>query len=441
MKHFPIKSAVGLASFAILASAFPVFAQNANPFGNRDSADTSVSYKPPAVFVTKINLEPITNSAEIKGRFMVWNNDNETIGGLLYRIDLLDPLPPADQNSGTVEDTATLYDRFVSGDQFVLAPNERKEIVFTYQPPLLPTGNYRIQITATDKHGRDMGWWNADLSLTNQKHTFLKLVTGPLLSPEYPDRKFPSQAGPNITPEKNISLNATAINGSSSKITIVPKLDIYEFDIARGKTETVKGKESAVLANAAKEISLPVVAASKPGVYYGLLYLTDGKTQQKISNLAEYRWVVKGEHAEIVSIRIIKAAIKKDAEMMVRVDLVGSADAFTKTKANLNVVIKDRDGIVGSIDAKGAELTDGVASTQGPIKLSRDLKASPEIIATLTDQKGTQVDQTIIPLTNDPASAATLKNSLPVKIGIVILLLIGAVLIVIKKLFQKPKKM
>lgn len=435
------KTLAGLFALMLLFDTAPAFAQSPDPFGNRAQADTSISYKPPAIFVTKINLEPVSSTNEIKGKFLIWNNDKETIGGLLYRIDLLDPLPASDPNTGSVEDNSALYDRFVSSDQFLLSPNERKEIAFIYNPPSLPSGKYRIQITATNTRGRDMGWWNADVSLSGQTTGFIKLITGPLLSPEYPDRKFPSQAGPNITSGKNFSLNVSAINTSMPDKKVIPILDIYEFDVARGLQETIKGKEVIIQANQTKNIIFPVTAVKKPGVNYGLLYLIDSDTGQKISNMAEYRWVVKGEHAEVISLRIIKDATKKDQEIMVRVDLVGSADAFTKTKVDLNVAIKDSDGIVGNIDVKSAELTDGVATTQGPIKLTRDLKNNSEIIATIKNENGNQIDQYVIPLTDNSTPAIPPKPSKSIQIGVAIILLAGAGLYGIKNIFKKTKKM
>ncbi|MDO8512571.1 MAG: hypothetical protein Q7S57_04815 [bacterium] len=435
------KTLTGLFVLMLLFDTAPAFAQSPDPFGNRAQADTSISYSPPAIYVTKINLEPISATNEIKGKFMVWNNDKETIGGLLYRIDLLDPLPEPDPNTGSVEDNSALYDRFVSSDQFSLSPNERKEIAFSYNPPALPEGKYRIQITATNSRGRDMGWWNEDVSLSSQKTGFIKLVTGPLLSPEYPDRKFPSQAGPNITPGKYINLNVSALNNFETPANIIPVLYIYEFDIARGLFDKIKIPAVKIPAGDAKNISFPLQVASKPGVYYGLLTLEDFTSNQKVSNLAEYRWVVKGEHAEVISMRIIKNATKKDQEMMVRVDLVGSADAFTKTKVDLNVAIKDSDGIVGNIDVKSAELTDGVATTQGPIKLTRDLKNNSEIIATIKDQKGNQIDQYIIPLTENSTPTIPPKSYKSIQIGVAIILLAGAGLYGIKNIFKKIKKM
>jgi hypothetical protein len=428
-----------LAAIFLFAGSSAI-AQNNDPFGNRSQADTSVSYKPPAVYVTKINLEPTATSNQVKGKFMVWNNEKEVIGDLLYRIDLLDPLPKADPESGNVEDNAAIYDRFVSTNKFSLLPNERKEFSFTYNPPsTLPGGNYRIQITATNSRGRDMGWWDADVQLPVQKINFIKLITGPLISPEYPDRTFPAQAGPNISPEKSFNLNITAQNDSATDLKVTPILYLYEFDVARGLLDTINGKAISVPAHQKKTISFPVIAAKVPRVYYGILVLKDAASGKQLSNLAEYRWVVKGEHAEVLAMRVVKTATGKGQAAIIRVDLVGSADAITKTKVDLNVAVKDKQGTAGNIDVKGVELGDGVYTTQGPITLARDLEENKVIVATLKNQLGKEIDIYSIPLDFNAATLKTWTNTGILQIGFGIIA-VGIVLVFVSKIFFKKKQ-
>lgn len=437
------KISATIIAFSILLWGLGASAQTNNPFGNRDSADTSISYKPPAIYVTKINLDPIDSQNNVSGKFTVWNNEKDLIGGLLYRIDLLDPLPKANPDTGNVEDNSLLYDRFVSTEQFSLNPNEKKDFSFSYSAPPLPAGNYRIQITATNSLGRDMGWWDADLRLNEKNQSFIKLVSGPLLSPEYPDRRFPSQAGPNISPNNKFTLNVTALNAGNQDLQVIPTMYLYEFDVARGLLDTIRGKEETIRSRATKDIVFPVSASDVPRVYYALLVLEDVKNGNRVSNLNEYRWVVKGEHAEVLSMRVIKPANKSGEEMMVRIDLVGAADATTKTKVNLSVAIKDKDGVVGDINVNSTELTDGVATTEGPIILKRDMREGGKLVASLKNTSGNEISSYSIPLDFSRQNSVSVtpdsstKSIIPVAVIIIIICIVICIAIIF---FLKQKR-
>lgn len=366
----------------------PVYAQtSSNPFGNRGDADTSNSYSPPSVFVTKINLEPQKNDGKLNGEFTIWNSEKQVISGLLYRIDFLDPLPQTDKNSGDIQDTATIYDRYVSSEPFYLTPDERREISFSYNMPNVPNGKYRIEITATNSLGRDMGWWDADVQITGKNISFLRIITGPLHLPEFPDRDIPSQAGPNVNPGSSFSVNIKAVNDGKSAIKALPVMDLYEFDVARGKLSTTKGSEISVASQNTKNISFSITASKNPTVYYGILYLTDPASGKVISNLTEYRWVVRGSHAEIIFQRVNMFVTKKGEKMDLRVDMVGPADAETKVKTKLTIQITDQNGLVGETAISGLELSDAVLSGKSLIELKRDLQDKAAIILTLNNEK------------------------------------------------------
>ena len=368
------------------------------------------------------------------------NNEKEIIGGLLYRIDLLDPLPEASAETGSIEDNSFIYDRFVSTEQFSMQPNEKKDFSFNYNPPALPAGNYRLQITATNKLGRDMGWWDADIKLQNSNSSFLKLISGPLISPEYPDRHFPSQAGPNISPNANFAIHVVAINPNDQPITVTPALYLYEFDIARGLLSKTRGDEITIPGKSTKKIIFPVTASNLPRVYYSLLALEDPHNENRFSNLNEYRWVVKGEHAEIVAVRINNFSNKGGQEVSARVDLIGPADAITKSKISLTVFVRDKNGIAGSIETEPTELTDGLVTTQGPIILSRDLQEKSELVAILKNKNNEIVNQYSIPLdTFFPLASPVTVNATPnnilrnILIGIAILITLTFIIYLLKQ--------
>jgi len=421
--------------------AAPVYAQtpSSNPFGNRNNADTSNSYSPPAVFVTKINLAPQENNKKLEGKFTIWNSEKQIISGLLYRIDFLDPLPKSDQNSSDIQDTAIIYDRYVSSDPFYLMPEESKEISFSYNLPNVPTGKYRIEITATNSLGRDMGWWDADVQITEKNISFLKIITGPLRLPEFPDRDIPAQAGPNVNPGSSFSVNIKAVNEDKNTIKALPVMDLYEFDIARGKLSTTKGVIVSIGSQKVKDISFPIVASDKPTVYYGILYLTDPVSGKVISNLTEYRWVVRGVHAEIISQRVYAFVTKKGEKMNLSVDIVGPADAETKVKTNLTIQITDQNGLVGEAVVNGLELSDAVLSSKGLIELNRDLQNKPVISLTLRNEKdGKELDNVQMSLDGyKSTNKISPINSKDLTYGGIAMIFIGTIVYII--LFRRKK--
>lgn len=419
---------------ALIVLSTPVYAQTpSNPFGNRDGADTGNSYSPPAVFITKINLEPQKNAKKLDGKFTIWNSEKQTISGLLYRIDFLDPLPQADQNSSDVQDTATIYDRYVSNEPFYLIPDGKREISFSYDLPDVPSGKYRIEITATNSLGRDMGWWDADVQIAEKNISFLKIITGPIHLPEFPDRDIPSQAGPNVNPGSSFSVNINAVNGGQDIIKALPVMDLYEFDIARGKLSTIKGSAVSVDSQKTKDISFPIIASNKSAVYYGILYLTDPTSGKIISNLTEYRWVVKGVNAEIISQRINTFVTKKGEEVDLRVDMVGPADAETKAKVRLTIQITDQNGLVGETVVSGLELSDAVLSGRGLIELKRDLQNEAVASLTLHNEKdGKELDQVKISLDGyKNTTKKTIINGKNLLYGGITMIIIAIILFII----------
>jgi hypothetical protein len=422
----------------------PVYAQTpSNPFGNRNDADTSNSYSPPAVFVTKINLDPQKSNEKLSGKFTIWNTEKQTIGGLLYRIDFLDPLPQADKNSNDVQDTATIYDRYVSNEPFYLAPDEQREISFSYDLPNVPGGKYRIEITATNSLGRDMGWWDADVQIADKNIPFLKIITGPVHLPEFPNRDIPSQAGPNVNPGSSFSVNIKAVNEGQSIIKALPVMELYEFDVARGKLSTTKGTIISVDPQKIKDISFPITASNKPAVYYGILYLTDPASGKKISNLTEYRWIVRGDHAEIISQRVNGFVTRKGEKMNLRVDMVGPADAETKVKVKFTIQITDQNGLVGEAVANGLELSDAVLSTNGQIELKRNLQDKATVILTLHNEKdGKELDRVQMPLEGyKKTNKATAINERTILYGGIAIILLAIIAFVItSKRLRFPKQ-
>ena len=369
------------------------FAQSPLPFGNRGEIDLEKSYRPSAVFVVSGRLDdPQENNAR-NGTFRLENQSDDLVNDLRYRLDLLSPLP-TDNDANLIEDAPLFYDRQVSDESITMPSGTGQDIAFNYLPPSVPTGDYRLRIMATTSKGRDMGWLDLPLHIESQIKNFITLEPGTIAIPEYPDESFQPQSGPNVSPKGKLTLRATATLNGDAPLTVVPTLEIFEFDIARTRINEVTAKPIRLVPNQATKIDIPLTVAEKPEVYYALLSLRLPKDNQKISTLAGYRWVVRGADADIISMRLIHPAVKHGQKAVLAIDMVGAGDAETKVNSNLIVVLQDNEGAAGSMTVENISLSDAVESGQATIPLTRDLVSPPQIKATLIDTAtGQALDQ------------------------------------------------
>ncbi|MEK7556631.1 MAG: hypothetical protein AAB538_01510, partial [Patescibacteria group bacterium] len=377
----------------LLTSSVQAQTGDPSPFGNRNmdrpGAEGDV-YQPPAIFVTGAHVEVIGDN--VQGSFEAFNNDQETVGDLSYRIDLLSA-PAAAAENQLVQDAPEVYDQMTSTEIFALILGEKKTVPVTYTPPRVPKGDYRLRIQLVTSKGRELGWYDSTVNIGAEGAVFVKVIPGTIDLPEFPDQVIAPGSGPNVAPGSSFTLNATLQNLSKESVTVQPVLERYIFDIARGREEKITLGEPVTLATGeSKEVSFSVTAPAKPEVYVAMLSLEDPTTSARVSNWAEYRYVVRGLDADIVSARIATLRKLKGEVTEIQVDIVGPADAETTHKGTLVVELTDSQGIVGSIREENLELTDALQAGMARITLERDLTGSPGIKVALFDQAGNVLD-------------------------------------------------
>ncbi|MEK7499685.1 MAG: hypothetical protein AAB649_03695, partial [Patescibacteria group bacterium] len=347
----------------LLVLPFTSHAQT-SPYGNRDTSDVADAlsgqegaYHPPAVYVTKTNLNPADASGALSGTFTILNNDKDTIGDLRYRIELLEALPDAKENE-LVEDTGRMYDSVLAPDIFAVLSGEEKVVPFTYTPPAVPSGEYRVVIQLTTSQGRDLGWDTTKVTLQGNTGSFVDLLPGDISLPEFPKETIPATSGPNVSPNTSFTLHALATNPGTSAVTVVPTLNIYNLSTEKGLLTTIPQTSVTLKPKQELEINIPVTASATPGVYYGTLSLISGTT--RISPIAEYRWVVRGKSGTIISARIKDLSTKTGEQVAVSVEFAGPADAETSIKGTLQIEVTDTNGVAGTFTSpETIELTDG----------------------------------------------------------------------------------
>lgn len=383
-----------------------------SPYGNRSTTDaadalsgTQAAYSPPAVYATKTTLNPIDASGAITGTFTILNNSKETVGDIKYRVELLEALPTANENE-LVEDTGRLYDSALSPDVFALLSGEEKVVPFTYTPPAVPAGEYRLVVQLTTSQGRDLGWDTTTISLQGSADSFIDLVPGNIILPEFPGQDIPHTSGPNVSPNSSFSLEAIAINPTENVVTVTPTLTVYSLSTSKGALQTIPQTSITLQPKQELELTIPVAASATAGPYYGTVSLVSGTT--RVSPIAEYRWVVRGSSGSILSARINKLFTKATENVEVAVDYAGPADAETVIKGTILIEVLDTNGVAGTITVpRQLELTDGIGSGISQVPLSRDLIGTPGLRITLTAEDGTVLDiyNVDIPLSDEQLKA------------------------------------
>lgn len=383
----------------------------ASPFGGRNEMEAGEAYHPPAVFVQDVQLaERAADSTTISGLFTMYNSTDETVGNLHYRMELLGALlRPEDSATTVISDTAPVYDSMLAAETFTLIPGEKRLALFNYEAPELPAQEYRLRIQVTASGNRDLGWADTPVLIGSPDITFVDLVTGTIESAEYPDAIIPPQSGPNVAPGSSITLRASA--SAKSRTTVVPVMDIFELGGGVAVVDTVTGSPVTVGSDTALQV--PVTVSNKPGVYYAELSLRDpNNIDQRQSALAEYRWVVRGASAQIISARVTKFAQKAGQQMIVDVEVVGPGDAETTLMGTLQLELRDKRGVVSRFTApEELELSDAVTGGSARLTLERDLGVEPGLRVILTDASGAELALYDMPLDLTDEQRQTLSSS------------------------------
>lgn len=378
------------------------------PFGGRGPIQDQEVYHPPEAFVLKADGK-VQEDGTVQGTITFWNRGKEILGDMTYLIELLGELPAATSEDPVVDDNAPVYDTVPSKERFALIADEQKTIPYTYTPPKnLPSGNYRIEITISNGRGRTLGWYDVPVTLTNENGSFAKLFPGDILIAEYGSQTFGAESGPNVTPGKNIT-----ITGSASSVTtknVVPELNIHAFSPMRPLLRTVRGSRMSV-GKEDRSFSMSVPTSQEPGVYIGVLSLKDAITNEQVSNLTTYRWVVRGPAADILHVRMKSYAYAPNETIMFAIDYVGAADAETKTTGKIAMELKDDEGVIGTLEDPKAELDDRILTGEASFSLARPISGALVLGIKITREDGYPLTSYTLRYPFTPEQLNTLESS------------------------------
>ena len=396
-------SALSLLALSLNATAAMAAEPAQAPFGSRDmdsQVDLSQAYLPEAVYVTSVAAN-VTDTS-VAGSFTVENTEDVLVTGLQYRLEL--------RGTGKLDGLPYAID--VVRASLALAPQESKKLLFATALPNVPAGRYDLRVQLLTAKGRALGWQDTPVVVTAERGAtdFVTVVPGTIGIAAYGDELLPPLSGPNVDPSGAMNLRATAINDTDHAIRVTPVIDLYDFNAARVGLGSLEYSDLNVAAGETVKLDLPVTADAVPGTYMAHLTLKDADTGETLSSIAQYRYVVKGEDADIVSVRIENMGTKAGDWAYGTVDMAGAADALTTTVATLRVQLTDDKGTVGSIDVPGITLADSILSAKIRIPLSRDLVGAPSVDASLLSDSNTTYDHVTYAGTLTPAQLAGLTQ-------------------------------
>lgn len=432
--HMHIRLLVGILLCGIAPYAF---AQA--PFGNRGTAESQEVYHPPEVFTLNAKITK-QEGRKVEGIATFWNTEDAIIGGLTYKMELIGKLDTPNTKDPVVADNAPLYDSVFAKDMFTLIGKEKREIPFTYSAPArLPAREYRLEITVATTRGRTMGWYDVPVTFSDGSSAIIDMRPAYIIVPEYKKPDFEPGSGPNVTAGKSITITAQA--SSSVSVSAIPVFDIYQFNNAREKVATIRGNTLRI-DRQVQSFALSFPSQKTAGVYVGILSLRDSKTNEQLSNIGEYRYVVRGSDADILHLKMNADGFTKGSTLRSVIDFAGAADAETVTDATVTVEVVDAKGVAGSMAPEQVTLTDKIGTGTSNIVLQRDVDSDFHIVIRISKKDGTEIVRSEIPFSFTPAQqkkldAARVFSRIIVGMGVVIIIGGG---VLIWKSHKKSKK-
>ncbi len=401
--------AFALAAFALLAalvlgiSPAQTSAQDSakNPYGDRPAElDLVNAYAPPMAYVDHVDAQA-TNTG-LKGTFTVLNQDDTILSDLQYRVSIYGYMPGDEE---TQKPTMLFAEPKPSALPAVL-PGQHADIAFAVDLPNLPEGNYMAKVQLLQTGGRQLGWGDFSFQLTSGASSFAYLNSTQILLPEFGSQPFEPLTGPNVDPAGKISFVAeTQLQGKTGR-TLTPVVVLYAFDSSRAAVAEVRYDAVHLEPGVQNMLQLPFTAPNAPGVYMAQMTLQDGK--KTVSSLGEYRIVVRGMSADLISARLASLATKAGESAFAKIEFVGPADAETRGEGQMTVELKDDKGVVSSLEIPSVRLTDGAGRGTARLVLNRDLGANPALHIVIRQGDTVLRDATVpVTLTAEQLAAAS----------------------------------
>lgn len=304
------------------------------------SADlNSTVWVNPSFNVGNILVQQDAGTGLMHGTVDVVNDNTASFGGIRMQALLMDPAPVVTTPNTIVQDTAQIIDRVILPSTYSFAPNEKKTISFVYNPPKLPLGQYRLRLQIITQNGNQYGWEDYATTVGIKDAQFISVAQGPLLLGK---NAHDPLEGVNIPASSALTAELSVKASGAKTILATPVLTTYSFDVTGPVVSVTKGAPIIISSNKNLQTIIPIATPSAPGAYQATLVFHDA-SGNVISPMAQYRWVVIGITARIVSGRFTSL---EDSKATVQFDIAGPADGQNSVNTEVHVVLLDGDKVI-----------------------------------------------------------------------------------------------
>jgi len=312
----------------------------------------------PKVYVSNLKFT-VNENRNIAGSYTIRNSEETAIGDLHYEIQILSPAPELKLGK-TIIDAPVVYDRLVSEESFGLAPMESLEKNFSYKMPPVVKGDYRLRLRAVTSNSRSMGWTDEVLKVsTDGVYPIVAVKEVDIKSADPMTQKSRDVWGPmegvNIKPDQQFSIKLNiknaAAKGLNGKLVVFARRDL----ISNSKAERTEIKDIAIKAKADENLNVTLTAANIPGAY-GANIAVYNEQGERISSPGEFRYVVEGDSASVVSAKIEGV---KDDVLSLNFAIVGRSDRQSTA-----------DGVPGRLEVSASDNDKECGKESGAVNLS-----------------------------------------------------------------------
>ncbi len=392
----------------------------------------------PQVYVTNL-VATADNKNSITGSFVATSGETAAVANIQYELQILQPLPATAAES-LVNDDGVVYDRYLFPETFTLSQQESHQVSFTFDAGALPAGSYRTRIQLSQTNDRPLGWGDAAVTLIGERPFVVITTDGVTVESTDPitqEQKsvWEPTEGPNIAAGQTITIKAIASNIGSADITGKPVVDVERI---LSTERTVLSQEFDAITIPVGEdhaLALPLITEAAPGAYRVLLsfHNSEGK---RVSGIGEFRYVVTGPSASIVSQLVQELPVYEGDTAMVAFTVAGAADRIQNITGTLEVILSDDQGIIGQVEnvlaINGATPAQGTAA----IVLQRDRCGVPKVTLVAKNQDGTELDRYEADYPNFTARCNTFlpwSRPLWLALGTIVILILAASYFILRR--------
>lgn len=356
----------------------------------------------PQVYVHSTTVTPGADGV-LSGTFVMENKEESSVSGITYELLLLSP------------DMVNLYDRTYGDSTETLSPNESKTINLNYIPPKVPAGEYLLRLQVSTTNGRELGWDDVSVSLTGTSYwamlsadhiavDSIDPITGVAGATWHPFD------GVNIEAGGKFEVVATIVNDSQESLSVAPEIAVKrDFDTSAKPSVSLETPIS-IAPGEQRTVLIPLVAETTPGPYEVAVILKD-QAGTAASTTAEYRYVVRGASASVVSQIISAFSTRAGQSVEVDFSVAGSADRETPLTGTIDIALVGNDIVYGSTQDSIDFDDPSAAVGKAYIVLDRSICGEFALRTTLKNSSGSVLNSYEVPYSTTPCMTNQVHTS------------------------------